>query len=248
MNNDRTIIFSTTCKTCIFAEMHNGTQVDCLAGKLDIYLNKNKAEKVDNHYVINGICQSCRNNDWLESQKDKTDTASLLKNIREENRVPHDLIVDYCSDLDKLKKLLKSFSDLGNIFDNIYIISETPDFKQIEWVIKDSFPDTKFLVILDLLKDKQKILKQRTAKSKSWFFTYVNTDFEPEYNYTEKLTEFIVDKANEVSVITGENILTTQTLLYNITSESETSFLETIEKLSIEQNYDAIKNWREICE
>lgn len=248
MNNDKTLNFTTTCKTCIFADVKDGKQVDCIVGKLDLYLNKGKANKDGDFYVIQGICQSCRNNEWLKSLPENFDHVDLVKKIKKENRVTHDLFIDYCSDIDKLNNLLVSMKTLGNIFDNIYVITLKPDFKEIEKVVKNTYPDAKFLAILDILNDKEKIVSQRVSKSKSFFFSYVNTSFEPKYNYTEKLTDFIVEKANEVSVLIDDDILTSQVLLYKMLIGSEKPFLEAVEELCRIQETEMIKNWSCVCE
>jgi hypothetical protein len=250
MNNDRTIIFNTECKNCIFADLHNGVQVDCTAGKLDQLINKGRAKKVGNFYKIEGLCQSCRNTEWFNSNNmEGKDYDELFKKIKEENRVRHDLIIDYLSEISQLDNLLKRFSELGNVFDNIYVITNTPDFKEIEKVIKNYYKDTKFKVTFDVLKNKENIIRHILGKSKSFFYSLVDSSFEPVYNYTGSLTKYIVDDLNEISMILSEDITTVQIMLYNLLKDDTRPIKEKVEYLCIQQEkMEMIKTWEEICE
>lgn len=248
MNSDVTMIFSTDCRECLFCNTEKGVQVDCTAGKLDVYMNLGKAKLDGNFYKIEGLCQSCRNYQWAK-EKNLLDAEylTLSKIIREENRVTHDLIITHNCDLESLNRLLKQFADKKNRFDNIIIIVENPDFKEIEAVIKNNYPETKFNIVLDILKDKKRIKDQQVAKSKSFFCTFVNSTFEPEINYTETLTKIIVDDCKQVSMVLDNGIATIQTILYNLVAKAENGVIETIVILAEQQGMQSnIINWSDV--
>lgn len=246
MNNDRTLNFNTTCKTCIFSDLNDGMQVGCTAGKLSKYIEKGKAYKDDKFYVIEGLCQSCRNYEWLKNFDLEISNDELLKKIREENRVTHDLLVLADKDLESFEKTIKSFKDEDNIFDNIYVISTLPSFKEYESVIKNYYNDTKFRIVLDLLNDTKKTIDSVVLKTKSFFFSVVQSGFEANRSYTKSLTKFIVDDINEVSVIHDDGIMTAQVLLYNMLSGQEKPFIEMVEELCEKQSVRMIVEWESI--
>lgn len=67
----------TSCKDCIFAEYNDNVQSGCKQNRLNKFKKEQKTDETDNkiHFLLEGICNFCRNQDW----KDKAGSDYLNK-------------------------------------------------------------------------------------------------------------------------------------------------------------------------
>ncbi len=67
--SERTEDFKTSCRSCIFAEIEDNTQLDCELGRLETYIQRGKAQiQNDGTYIIDTICNACRGVTWMKQQ------------------------------------------------------------------------------------------------------------------------------------------------------------------------------------
>lgn len=88
MSEEQVRAFKTSCGSCVFAINKSNfpcmTQTGCQLGRLEKFIKNGKAELSDNknHYIINGICNTCRGEEWKSVHIGKNLIASVEKEIQ----------------------------------------------------------------------------------------------------------------------------------------------------------------------
>lgn len=111
----------TLCNNCIFYDK----EVDCRIGRLQFYNEKNlKVIKTDKTTIIKEfICPYHRNTDWLESKKDAT---NLVKEIRQENKLPYIPIILYLNGK-ILSETLAKIASFDTPPEQLYVVIKQED-------------------------------------------------------------------------------------------------------------------------
>jgi hypothetical protein len=100
-NKEELTGFKTACRSCIFIEQTSGlTQTGCQVGRLEIFQKHNRAHMdTDSTYVIDGICNTCRGEEWYRKNLGVNHVSTVLKEIEVRVDVVLYSINDVCDNL-----------------------------------------------------------------------------------------------------------------------------------------------------
>ena len=94
--------FKTSCGKCVFAEHSAGlTQIGCQLGRLDKFIDhKRAAQGEDSNYVIEGICNTCRGEEWRKANQGVDLVSAVLREVELTVDMVLYSIDDTCDNLD----------------------------------------------------------------------------------------------------------------------------------------------------
>ena len=131
-------MIKTTCRECIFRlNDDDGNQNGCYLGKLEKYIDKNNTDKENDYYVINGLCNTCRNSpkfsdlddDAKFAQENNTTEFYIFFDCLDTNTIPTESIEEL--KLSNYKNITAHF-----VFDNIKF---TDTYKRIKELVDGKF-------------------------------------------------------------------------------------------------------------
>jgi hypothetical protein len=100
--------FETHCAKCIFATYTYGTQTGCEHNRLNKFKNLQRARLMNNAYVIDGICNTCRWRKWEAANSG----LNLIKAAKREVQIRMDVaIVASNQDTVNIEQICKAVND-----------------------------------------------------------------------------------------------------------------------------------------
>ena len=86
--------FTTSCKSCVFAEYEGTMQRGCGLGRLDTFLEQGRATRHNrdadvSHYIIDGICNASRGKEWSV----RNATCNLEATVEREVQITMDFVL-----------------------------------------------------------------------------------------------------------------------------------------------------------
>lgn len=217
----------TTCDPCVFKVEENGEQTGCMFNRLSVYKKQNKAEKVDNSYLIDGFCSRCRNNDALRVKNMQFE--QYFKYIKQVTTVTMSYII-YHDNTKTLNDLLKTIDSINNQTINNFMIHIVIDKETNGKNIIDKLESMKIRFLL------HKVFGQETPelsvdiaakKCLSQYIMFVESGNTIDKRVNEKLDSKINDDLEKVLMVLPEpgyekydNIIV-QTHLYNLLRGNE---------------------------
>lgn len=253
----------TVCGECVFSvyDDENVHQTGCMLNRLEKFINLNKAvykTKDDiNSYEIQGLCNTCRTDEWLKNQ-----SGDAVEKVTAETNVKLDffVLVDSNENLqEKIDNTLLSIKSQKYYPVCVHIgLSPKINAESVS-VIKNSLSEniSKFKYLITAMikdfKDKRDIVDFIQSKSKAHYYTIIEVgDTVPE-NWIDVINSTINDKLDNFLLIRqlNENSLTgmtVQNLLHKIVVGSRGQLIEDkITILATDQNsLHKIKTWEEI--
>lgn len=253
----------TICGECVFSvyDDENIHQTGCILNRLDKFIELKKAiyqTKDDiNSYEIQGLCNTCRTEEWLQSQE-----GDPVQKVISETNVKLDFFLLIESNENLEEQINKTLSSIKaqKYYPVCIHIGLSPQIKSKDVsIIKKSLleivPNFKYLItsVIKDYKDKRDIIDFIQIKSKSHYYTVIEVGEEiPEswlekINYTinEKLDNFLFIRPLSENSLTG---MTIQNLLHRTIVGSRGQLIEDkITVLATDQNsLHKIKTWEEI--
>jgi hypothetical protein len=100
----------TTCEFCLFSKKSDAKQIGCEFNRLDIF----KKEYENGHYVLEGYCNMCRNENWYFHRDNPNASTEDLKNkAKLENTFKYSIVINGIDSSEE--KILKTLNSLPAI-------------------------------------------------------------------------------------------------------------------------------------
>lgn len=249
--------FQTKCESCVFKETENGEQVGCSVGRLEKYLEKDKAEKTeDGNYVINTVCNMCKRESWV---KDGEDLASMKARARSDANIQNDFIIVGKPDstiedfISKTKEIVRQ-KILPRVI--IFSVCDIPIYSKLRGEVEKyiDIERTHVLINMAFSSSLDSRIFESALRTKHTFFSVFMVDEEIPENFNSKLDELINDELRVISAIIPENGyhgLTIQKMLFKKITQNATTgidyVVEEIKEVAKETNEERmLLTWQEM--
>jgi hypothetical protein len=213
--NERTIEIKTECKECVFASWDGNTQSGCNLDRIDRFedqgLTTLKEEDGKQFFLIDTFCNTCRNDEWADRQKDdvydvikremelKVDlfVLSLFQGDEAEAKIKQTLLSVLEMEL-KPKKLviviMKKKKDYAKILTAIESIMVDEDGKQI-------IPFRLVGVFRTTANTLGELVDEGFSKAENVFYCTFSAGYEIPSNYLKKVDHLVNVEMEKFSMI-----------------------------------------------
>ena len=225
--DEKTASFTTSCKTCIFAQWQDGVQTDrCDLGRLEKYIDFGKTlPHPEGYHTITTICNTCRGEVWANQHLGK----NLVSSVEKEVEIRMDIILLSIDDSFDVvnKKLPDQISSCINqkrikpkeiivVVKNKEVIAPT-----IYNILNEMCEDIphKVIRIIDYSFSTEQCLDMAVQKCKSQYYAVFSLLSKIPVNLIERLNDLINNQLRNVSMIKpieGINGMVVQTYLHKV--------------------------------
>ena len=263
--DERSENFFTKCEPCIFKAYspksilgeEEWKQSGCGLGRLKIFQAQDKVQLDNGHYVIKGVCNTCRGESWAQ----QNNHFNLITKVYDEIRISLDFIL---TSLDNTKKDV--VGDLAELVSQclaqkqikpkqiiLVIKNKNIDYNELFNIIRELCGDIKFNIvrIVDQEADVHTCIEMGVQKSRSRYYAVFGDQERIPTNLITTLNEIINQQLKSLSMVRpydGYNGLILQRMLHRIFGGNRVMpIYEKIEDAATIQNSQAnLYTWEEL--
>lgn len=250
MTNEKTVKIRTLCKDCVFNIKVGDDQIDCKLDRLTTYMiKKTPMERVDGSYILETLCNACRDSEWA---KDK-DNNELINSIYKEIEPKIDYIIVCNEEVPFLNKIKRSINAIlkQDIEPNKILVSVKNQGKFIHSqlyneVSKDIFVNQSVEFI-----SKEKNIDNCVRHCTGTYYTTINAGEEINSHFSYIVNYLINERLEPFVMLESSEDFPTLILckIHRMFSgNSGISIEEKIRILEKEQNSHMIKKWEDVIE
>jgi hypothetical protein len=258
--DEKTEIFITSCKPCIFAQWQDGVQLDtCDLGRLEKYIQQGRTQShPEGYHTITTVCNACRGETWANHNVGR----NLISKVEEEIQVETTFILlSVDEDATKIVNLLpelitKCVNQIQVKPKQILVVIKNKDvnYNYVLNILNDLCVDVEFKLIkvLEESADRLRCLDLGVQKCTSRYYAVFDLRSNIPKNFIQTLNNLINIDLKTISMIKpicGISGMVVQTFLHKIFGgNKEAPIYEKIEEAAkdqarIEYIYDWEKLW-----
>lgn len=193
--NERTVDFYTKCDECIYAIWNHNIQTGCRLQRLDKFTSELINVDDKKFFKLNGFCNTCRNQEWLDITGDPTRVfkeimtqVELVVIVNKENKqYLHDTLAE-------IKKQIVPFTQV------LFVVEHDMRVSEIFSTLQQSglkFSATQALKPLD----RNSLIGLAISRLNGQFFMVYTCGSKINPHYVQRLNQIVNDECRKVAVV-----------------------------------------------